>query len=197
MKREVSSSCKRQPLDSTNRRLLIHSDALSPKLEASFWRVPALSSPKDYFFHLRISSSPCWFRPWLPGWAESLCLRLVQHLTKYQGEETSGKAPLMWYNWVGEGLAKASFINLYLILFSLCPKTSKSEVTHLVKNPPAMQETQVKSLGWEDSLEKGTAILSSILSWRIPWTEEPGGLQSMGLQRVRHDWVTNTNSATC
>ena len=84
-------------------------------------------------------------------------------------------------------MAKASFINLYLILFSLCPKTSKSEVTHLVKNPPAMQETQVKSLGWEDSLEKGTAILSSILSWRIPWTEEPGGLQSMGLQRVRHD----------
>ena len=88
---------------------------------------------------------------------------------------------------MGEGLAKASFINLHLILFSLCPKTLQSEVTHLVKNPPAMQEAQVQALGWEDPLEKGTAIFSSILAWRIPWTEEPGGLQSMGLQRVRHD----------
>ena len=53
----------------------------------------------------------------------------------------------------------------------------------MVKNPPAMQETQVQSLGWEDSLEKGLATHSSILAWRIPWTEELGGLQSMRLQR--------------
>ena len=46
--------------------------------------------------------------------------------------------------------------------------------------------------GWEDPLEKGVAIHSSILAWRIPWTEEPGGLRSMGSQRVRHDWATNT-----
>ena len=50
-----------------------------------------------------------------------------------------------------------------------------------------MQETQVHSLGQEDSLEKGMATHSSILAWRIPWTEEPGGLQFMGLQRVGHD----------
>ena len=56
-----------------------------------------------------------------------------------------------------------------------------------VKNPPAMQETWVRSPGQEDPLEEGMATLSSILAWRIPWTEEPGGLQSMGLQRVRHD----------
>ena len=49
------------------------------------------------------------------------------------------------------------------------------------------------SLGWEDPLEKGMSIHSSILAWRIPWTEEPGGLQSMGSQRVRHDWMTNTH----
>ena len=61
-----------------------------------------------------------------------------------------------------------------------------------VKNPPAMQETWVRSLGQEDPLEKEMAIHSSILTWRIPWTEEPGGLQSTGSQRVRHDWVTNT-----
>ena len=55
----------------------------------------------------------------------------------------------------------------------------------MVKNPPAMQETQVQSLGQEDSLEEEMATHSSILAWRIPGTEEPGGLQSMGSQRVR------------
>jgi len=57
----------------------------------------------------------------------------------------------------------------------------------MVKNPPVMQETRVQSLGWEDPLEKGMATHSSILAWRIPWTEDPGGVQSMGSQRVRHD----------
>ena len=58
------------------------------------------------------------------------------------------------------------------------------------KESPAVQEpqeTRVQSLGWEDPLEEGMATHSSILAWRIPWTEEPGGLQSMGLQRVGHD----------
>ena len=62
----------------------------------------------------------------------------------------------------------------------------------MVENPPGMRETWVQSLGWEDPLEKGTAICSSILAWRIPWTEEPGGLQSMGSQRVRHHGATFT-----
>ena len=57
----------------------------------------------------------------------------------------------------------------------------------VVKNLPAVQETWVRSLGREDPLEKGTATYSSILSWKIPWTEEPGELQSMGSQRMRHD----------
>ena len=56
-----------------------------------------------------------------------------------------------------------------------------------VKYPPAMQETRLQSLGWEDPLEEGMATHSSILYWRIPWTEEPGGLQSIGSQRVRRD----------
>ena len=55
------------------------------------------------------------------------------------------------------------------------------------KNPPAMQETQVRFLGRDDLLEKEIATHSSILAWRIPWTEEPGRLQSMGSQRVRQD----------
>ena len=57
-----------------------------------------------------------------------------------------------------------------------------------------MQETRVQSLGWEDPLEKEIATHSSNLAWRIPWTEEPGWRQSMGWQRVGHDWATNTHS---
>ena len=60
-------------------------------------------------------------------------------------------------------------------------------MAQMVKNLPAMWETRVQSLGWEDPLEKGMATHSSILAWRIPWTKEPGGLQSMGSQRVGHD----------
>ena len=57
----------------------------------------------------------------------------------------------------------------------------------MVKNLPAVQETWVQSLGREDPLEEGMATCSSILAWRIPWTEEPGGLQYMGSQSIRHD----------
>ena len=60
-------------------------------------------------------------------------------------------------------------------------------MAQMVKNLPAVQDTQVQSLGLEDSLEKVMATHSSLLAWRIPWTEKPGGLQSMGLQRVGHD----------
>ena len=63
-------------------------------------------------------------------------------------------------------------------------------VAQMVKNLPAMPETQVQSLGWENLLEKEMATHPSIVAWRIPWTEEPGGLQSMRSQRVRHDRAT-------
>ena len=62
-----------------------------------------------------------------------------------------------------------------------------SLVAQTVKRLPAMRETQVRFLGWEDPLEKEMVIHSSILAWKIPWTEEPHRLQSMGSQRVRHD----------
>ena len=60
-------------------------------------------------------------------------------------------------------------------------------VAQMVKNLPVIQEIWIRSLGWEDPLEKEMATHSSILDWRIPWTEEPGGLQSIGSQRVGHD----------
>ena len=71
----------------------------------------------------------------------------------------------------------------YLIVTNLF---GASLVAQMVKNLPAMQETWVQFLGWEDPLEKGRATHCSILAWRIPWTEEPSGLQSMKLQIVGH-----------
>ena len=69
-------------------------------------------------------------------------------------------------------------------------KPGASLVAQLVKNPPAIRETWVWSLGWEDCLEEVEQPTLVFLPWESPWTEEPGGLQSMGLQRVGHDWVT-------
>ena len=66
-------------------------------------------------------------------------------------------------------------------------RSGASLVEQMVKNLASMWETWVRSLGWEDPLEKEMATHSSILTWRIPWTEEPGGLQSMGLQQLRRD----------
>ena len=79
-----------------------------------------------------------------------------------------------------------NYCDILVFLSSLVPQT--------VKNLPAIQEFQIQSLGWEGLLQKGMATHSSILAWRIPWTEEPGRLQSMEQQRVRRDWTTNTHT---
>ena len=70
-------------------------------------------------------------------------------------------------------------------------------VAQMVKRLPAVWETQVRSLGWEDPLEKEMATHSSTLAWKIPWTEEPSRLQSMGSQRVGHDWATSLHFSCC
>ena len=80
----------------------------------------------------------------------------------------------------------------HIFFWGLVPVTSLVDQT--IKHLPAMWEIWVWSLGQEDPLEKGMATHPSILAWRIPWTEEPGGLPSRGLQRVGHDWVTNTHT---
>ena len=88
-------------------------------------------------------------------------------------------------------------IHLILHMISLHFLTSwASLVAQRVKRLPAMRETRLRSLGREDPLEKEMAPHSSILAWRIPWTEEPGGLQSTESQRVGHDWVTLTYTPT-
>ena len=84
------------------------------------------------------------------------------------------------------------------ILYSFCREQYPLQyswtpiVAQMVKNPPAMWETWVRSLSWEDPLEKGMATHSSILAWRIPWSEKPGGLQFMESQRRGYDWATFT-----
>ena len=87
---------------------------------------------------------------------------------------------LFWESWV---LTSSLFIP------SLAPL-----MVQMIKNLPAIQGTWVWSSGQEDPPEKGKVAYYSILAWRIPWIEEPGGLQSMGSQRVRHDWAANTST---
>ena len=87
-------------------------------------------------------------------------------------------------------------ILLYITLKNSLPSNKifikrASLVAQMVKRLPAMQETWVRFLGWEDPLEKEMAIHSSTLAWKIPWTEEPDRLQSMGLERVGNDWATS------
>ena len=89
-------------------------------------------------------------------------------------------------------LAELLWLWTYLPVQIMSPNILPDLVAQTVKNLPAIQETRVRSLGHEDPLENGMATHSSILSWKIPWTEEPGRLLSMGSQRVGHDWVTNT-----
>ena len=85
-------------------------------------------------------------------------------------------------------------------IFSYWGRTRASQLALVVKNPPASAgdvRDAVWSLGCEDPLEEGMAAHSSILAWRVPWTEEPGGLQSMGLQRVKDDWSMHTRLTHC
>ena len=91
---------------------------------------------------------------------------------------------LPWYWMVCLGNEQRSLCRLWD-----CIQIGTSLVAQTGKHLSTMQETRVRSLGQEDPLEKEMAIHSSILAWKIPWTEEPGWLQSMGMQRVRHDWV--------
>ena len=92
-------------------------------------------------------------------------------------------------------ISQSDFINIWQVFIVFFSGAFFSFSTALValrlKPLPPMQETWVRSLGPEDPLEKEMATHSSILAWRIPWTEEPGGLQSTGLQRVGHDWATS------
>ena len=85
----------------------------------------------------------------------------------------------------------------FQLLNILYDTVQASRGAQMVTNLAPVWETGVQSLGWEDPLEKGMATHSSILALRIPWSEEPGGLQSMGSQTVGHDWLINTHTQHC
>ena len=89
------------------------------------------------------------------------------------------------YEWLDYGQAQTSMLPSIDMDYH---RHWDSQVAPVVRSPSAMQEIWVWSLGWEDPLEEGMAAISNIFAWRIPWTEEPGGLWSIGSQRVGYDW---------
>ena len=93
--------------------------------------------------------------------------------------------------WLSNSSSGSVYISVLLSQFVPPSPSATSLVAQMVKHLPAIRETWVRSLCWEDLLEKEMATHSSILAWRIPRTEEHGRLQSMGSQRVRHDWATS------
>ena len=136
-----------------------------------------------------INMHPPWAYMCSPSWPPS-------HLPPYTippGHPSAPAPSILYRTWTSD-----SFLIWYYTCFSAIPpnRPTLSLVAQRIKHLPAVQETRVRSLGWEDPLEKEMATHSSILAWRIPWTEEPGGLQSTGSQRVRHDWATSHTSHT-
>ena len=111
------------------------------------------------------------------------------HLGKGDSLVTTSETKLIYLNSLSTHTSQ-SLINS----FSEACLATEYAPNKTVKNLPAMWETWVWSLGHEDPLEKEMATLSSFLTWKIPWTEKPGVLQSMGLQRAGHDWETNTHA---
>ena len=131
---------------------------------------------------------------WAPPWNYPLPLHLslikmrlcpTSHLLSWWGTTATCYPGLFLQKWPGTG--KIVWVGSHV-------NSGASLVAQMVKNPPAMEGTQVHSSGQEDPLEKRMATHSSILPWCIPWTKEPDGLQFMGLQRVKHNWLTNTHT---
>ena len=145
--------------------------------------------------HPRLTEAKLWERDSLHLWyyekdsfRESNAPGIWDPLLLVQAVQRKGKSP--------EGNARENRTSRVCVCVFVCggrkiDNLPPSLLAQTAKNPPAMQETWVQSLGWEDPPEKGMATHSSILAWKIPWTKEPGGLQSMGSKRVGYDWVTN------
>ena len=134
--------------------------------------------PKHWSFSFSISPSSNEYSGLISFRIDWLDILVVQPTLKSLLKHHNLKASILWHS------------AFFTVQFSH-PRASL--VAQLVKNPPAMRETRVQSMIRKIPLEKGKATHSGILAWKIPWTEEPGGLQSMGLQGVGHDWETFTS----
>ena len=139
------------------------------------------------------ANSGRWWGIGNPGVFQSMELQRVRHdwVTEEQQQRTDQSnvkipAVLSVHSWYKR---KYSYIFIFVWIQIHLGKTSL--VAQMVKHLPAMRETRLRFLGWEDPLEKEMAIHSSTLAWKIPRTEETDKLQSMGLQRVGHDWATS------
>ena len=131
---------------------------------------------------LLTATSSWWVRMLVPALWDSI---KISNIHPFLLNSSTSRVLVYWtiYTWAQKTVHYSIVCNINHI--QNCKP--KSLVTQLVKNPPAVQDTWVQSLGWEASLEKGYATHSSILAWRIPWTAQP-----MGSQRVGHDWETFT-----
>ena len=141
-------------------------------------------TPEDFVFPPLVLSALPWARPvWFTWWAS---------FKGFLWPESPGGL-VLWFFQTSEVGGFLLYLQSCSLLFNVFKKCIEN------KNPPAMQEMQLWSLGWVDPLEEGVATHSSILAWRVPWTEEPGGLQSMGSQRVGHDWsdLAHTHGIFC
>ena len=103
--------------------------------------------------------------------------------------EHEGTKMRAWWWYLPSFQVRWHYLNIFRLSLKGRASFRASLIAQSVKNLPAVQETGVRSLGWEDPLEKEMTIHSSIGAWKISWIDEPGGLQSMGSQRVGHDWA--------
>ena len=124
---------------------------------------------------------------WVHLWQPTPVFCLENSMDREDWQATAHGSQRAGYNCVTENIYIFTHTHIYTYIYIF----GVSLVAQRLKHLPAMQETWVQSLGQEDPLEKEMATHSSILAWRIPWTEEPGGLQPMGSQRVGHDWATS------
>ena len=125
--------------------------------------------------------------PFLSVWDKYLCLRGLLWGMKESSVKCLNGYKAFGRRYVHNKWSLSWFCCVFIDVYS---RRRSFPGVSVVKDPPVVQETQIHSLGQEDPLEKGMVTHSSILAWEIPWTQEPGGLQSMGSQRVRHSWAT-------
>ena len=201
----ISSTSDQQVLDSGGWGPLIHSCFFPPcghhvtiSIDVSFAEISLnwVSAAKLFQSCPTLCNSVDCDPPGFPLSTGILQARILEHKRickmKRKGKNT-GMGCYVLLQWIfptqGSKLRLLHLLNWQGVLYH-CPKKT-SLVVQIVKRLPTMWETWVQSLGREDLLEKEMATHSSILAWKIPWTEESGGLQSMGLQRVGHDWATS------
>ena len=163
-----------------------------PRCHWPCWKGPYLESLEGGQGRCRASPQLTTFSPCLPSYPRAKkgwCYRL-KRVPQKDTLKPQTPRPVNVTSFGDEVFADVIKVKSYKLRWALVHRTSL--VAQMVKNLPAVQETKVRSLGQEDPLEKEMATHSSILAWRVPWAEEPDGLQSMGSQRVGHNWATST-----